>query len=140
MQNTEETKKKRFKWHQQEILIPGINDHHQVYGKFDASSGSSIPDKLTAVAYCDGDFSQIDVIKNSINLFVDNKVLANKQHASWSGVEQPADSTRVFKLIKTLLPEHTVKNVPAERCPMEALMIDAFKNKLDDLRLPSNKD
>jgi hypothetical protein len=39
---------KMFKWYQQEILIPGINDHCQVYGKFDASSGSSIPDKLTA--------------------------------------------------------------------------------------------
>jgi hypothetical protein len=94
---------------------------------------------LTAVAYCDGYISQIDEIKNSINLFVDNKVIANKQHASWSGVEQPADLARVFKLIKTLLPEHTVKNVPAERCPMKALMIDAFKNKLDDLCLPSNK-
>ncbi len=84
MQNTEGAKKKRFKWYQQEILIPGINNHRQVYGKFDASSGSSIPDKLTTVAYCDGDISQIDVINNSINLFVDNKDIANKQHASWS--------------------------------------------------------
>jgi hypothetical protein len=140
MQNTEGAKEKRFKWHQQEILIPGINDHRRVYGKFDASSGSSIPDKLTAVAYCDDDISQINVIKNSINLFIDKKVMANKQHASWSRVQQPADLARVFKLIKTLLPEHTVKNVPAERCPMNALMIDAFKNKLDNLRLPSNKD
>jgi hypothetical protein len=103
------------------------------------ASGSSIPDKLTAVAYCDGDISQINVIKNSIDLFVDNKVIANKQHASWSGVEQPADLARVFKLIKMLLPEHTVKNIPVERCPMKALMIDAFKNKLDDINLPSNK-
>jgi hypothetical protein len=94
---------------------------------------------LTAVAYCDGDISQINVIKNSINLFVDNKVITNKQHASWSGVEQPADLARVFKLIKALLPEHMVKNIPAERCQMKALMIDAFKNKLDDLCLPSNK-
>ncbi len=139
MQNTEGAKKKRFKWYQQEILIPGINDHRRVYGKFDASSGSSIPNKLTAVAYCDGDISQINVIKNSINLFVDNKVIANKQHASRSGVKQPADLARVFKLIKTLLPEHTVKNIPAERCPMKVLMIDAFKNKLDNLCLPSNK-
>ncbi len=94
---------------------------------------------MTAIAYCDGDISQINVIENSIDLFVDNKVIANKQHASWSGVEQPADLARAFKLIKSLLPEHTVKNTPAERCPMKALMIDAFKNKLDDLNLPSNK-
>jgi hypothetical protein len=139
MRNTEGAKKKRFKWYQQEILIPGINYHCQVYGKFDASSGSSIPNKLTAVAYCDGDISQINVIKNSIDLFVDNKVIANKQHASWSGVKQPVDLARVFKLIKMLLPEHTVKNIPVERCPMKALMIDAFRNKLDDINLPSNK-
>jgi hypothetical protein len=94
---------------------------------------------LTAVAYCDGDISQINVIKNSIDLFVDNKVIANKQHALRSGVEQPADLARVFKIIKTLLPEHTVKNIPAERCPMKAFMIDTFKNKLDDLHLQSNK-
>ncbi len=94
---------------------------------------------MTAVAYCDGNISQINVIKNSINLFVDNKVIANKQHASWSGVEQPADLARVFKLIKTLLPEHTVKNIPVERSPMKALMIDAFKNKLDNINLPFNK-
>ncbi len=95
---------------------------------------------MTAVAYWDGDISQINVIINSINLFIDNKVIANKQHASWSGIKQPEDLARVFKLIKTLLLEHTtVKNIPDERCPMMALMIDAFKNKLDDLCLPSNK-
>jgi hypothetical protein len=33
----------------------------------------SIPDKLSAVIYCDGDFSQIDAIKSSINLFTDCK-------------------------------------------------------------------
>ncbi len=94
---------------------------------------------MSTVAYCDGDISQINVIKNSNNLFIDNKVITNKQHASWSVVEQPADLARVFKIIKTLLPEHTVKNIPAERCPMKALMIDTFKNKLYVLRLPSNK-
>ncbi len=66
-------------------------------------------------------------------------MIAKKQHASWSGVEQPADLARVFKLINMLLPEHTVKNIRVERCLMKALMIDAFKNKLDDINLPSNK-
>ena len=74
---------------------------------------NSIPDKLTAVTYCDGYFSQIDAIKSSIDLFTDNKVIANKQHASWSGVKQPADLVRVFKLIKNMLPSHMVKNIPA---------------------------
>ena len=139
MRNTEGAEKKRFKWYQQEILLPGINDHRKRYAKFDASSGSPIPDKLTAVTYCDGDFSQVDAIKTSIDLFAENKVIANKQHASRSGVEQPADLARVFKLIKNLLPSHTVKNIPAERCPMKALMLDAFKEQLVYLNLASNK-
>ena len=92
-----------------------------------------IPDKLTAVSYCDGDISQMDAIKSGTDLFTDNKVIANKQHASRSGVEQPADLAKLFKLIKNMLPSYTAKNVPAERCPMKALMLDAFKEKLEDL-------
>ncbi len=82
---------------------------------------NSILDKLTAVTYCDGDFFQIDAIKSLIKLFTDNKVIANEQHTSWSGVKQPADLARVFKLIENMLPFHTVtvKTIPAERCPME---------------------
>jgi hypothetical protein len=138
MRNTEGAEKKRFRWYQQVILVPGINDHRKRFANFDASMGS-IPDKLTAVTYCDGDFSQIDAIKSSINLFTDNKVIANKQHASRSGVEQLADLAKVFKLIKSILPSHMVKNIPAERCPMKALMLNAFKEKLDDLTLAPNK-
>jgi hypothetical protein len=104
--------------------MPGFNDHQKRFAKFDGCTLNSIPDKLTAVTYCDGDFIQINAIKSLINLFTNNKVIANKQHASWSGVEQPADLARVFKLIKNMLPLHTVKNIPAERCPMKALMLD----------------
>jgi hypothetical protein len=121
------------------VAAPGINDHRKWFTKFDGCTLNSIPDKLTAVTYCDGDFSQIDAIKSSIELFIDNKMIANKQHASWSGVEQPADLARVFKLIKNMLPLHTVKNIPAERCPMKALMLDAFKEKLEHLNLAPNR-
>jgi hypothetical protein len=121
------------------ILLPGINDHHKRYANFDDSSMCSIPDKVTAVTYCDGNFSQSDAMKTSIDLFVNNKVIANKQHASWLGVEQPADLAKVFKLIKHLLPSHMVKNIPAERCPMKALKLDAFKDNLEYLNLASNK-
>ncbi len=137
--NTKGAEKKRLKWYQQEIRLPRINDHCKQYAKFDASSGSPSPDKLTAVTYCDGDFTQVDAIKTSINIFAENRVIAKKQHASRSGVEQPADLARVFKLIKNLLPSHTVKNIPAERCPMKALMLDAFKEQLAYLNLASNK-
>jgi hypothetical protein len=101
---------------------------------------SSIPDKLNAVSYCDGDFSQIDVIKSSIDLFVDNKVIANKQHASWLAVEQAADVGKPFKLIKSMLPSYSVQHIPADRCPMKALMIHAFKEQLNnDLNHAANK-
>ena len=139
VRNTEGAEKKRLRRYQQEILLLGISDHHKQYAKFDASSGSPIPNKLTAITYCDGDLSQVDTIKTSIDLLVDNKVIANKQHASRLGVEQPADFAKVFKLIKNLLPSHTVKNIPAERCRMKAFMLDAFKEKLEYLNLPSNK-
>jgi hypothetical protein len=72
MRNTEGAKKKSFRWYQQKILLPGINNHRKQYAKFDASSGSPIPNKLTAITYCDGDLSQVDAIKTSIDLFVDN--------------------------------------------------------------------
>ena len=139
MWNTKGTEKMGLRWYQQEILIPGINDHLKKFAKFDGSTLTSIPDKLTAMTYCDGDFSQIDAIKSSIDLFTDNKVIVNKQHASWSGVKQPADLAKVFKLIKNMLPSYTVQNIPAERCPMKALMLDTFKEKLVDLNLAPNK-
>jgi hypothetical protein len=36
-------------------------------------------------------------------------------------------------------PLHMVKNIPAERCPMKGLMLDAFTEKLDHLNLAPNK-
>jgi hypothetical protein len=106
MRNNKGAEKKRFRWYQQKILLPGINDYRKWFAKFGAFTMSSIPDKLTAVTYCDGDFSQIDAIESSINVFVENKVIANKQHASWSAVKQPADLTKVFMLIKLMLPSY----------------------------------
>ena len=56
---------------------------------------------MTAVTYGDGDFSQGDAIKSSTDLYVKNKVIANKQHASRSAVEQePADLANVFLFIR----------------------------------------
>lgn len=44
---------KRFRWYQDNILIPGIKAHRLKYGNFDSDSGAAIPDHLTAVSYCD---------------------------------------------------------------------------------------
>ncbi len=140
VRNTKGAEKKRFIWYQQEILMPGINDHWKRFANFDASTTSSMPDKLTAMTYCDGDFSQIDAIKSSIDLFVNNKVIANKQHASRLAIEQAANVGKPFKLIKSMLPSYSVQHILADRCPMKALMIHAFKEQLNnDLNLTANK-
>ncbi len=99
MRNTKGAKKKRFLWYQQNIPFPGINNNCKRFANFDASAISSIPDKLTAVSYCNGDFKQIDAIKLSTDLFVDNKVIANKQHTSWPAVEQVANVASLSNLL-----------------------------------------
>jgi hypothetical protein len=39
-----------------------------------------------------------------------------------------------------MLPSYSVQHIPADRCPMKALMIHAFKEQLnDDLNLAANK-
>ncbi len=99
MRNTEGAKKTCFRYYQEHILIPEINLQRKNYCIFDIAAGTIIPDSVTAVAWCDGDMSQIDAIKHSVDLYVTNKIIANKQNAAWSGVEQPADLARVFKSI-----------------------------------------
>jgi hypothetical protein len=81
MCNTKGAKKKRFRWYQQGILMPGITNHWKRFAKYDGCTLNSIPDKLTAVTYCDGDFGQINAIKSLIKLFTNNKVIDNTQHA-----------------------------------------------------------
>jgi hypothetical protein len=41
MQNTKGAEKKRFRWYQQDILMPGINNHRKRFAKFDASLKTS---------------------------------------------------------------------------------------------------
>jgi hypothetical protein len=76
---------------------------------------------------------------NHQSIFVDNKV-ANKQHASRLAVEQPTDLVKAFLLIKAIISSYLVKNILADKCQIKVLMIDAFKEQLnDDLIPPPNK-
>lgn len=61
---------------------------------------------LNAVTYwyCDGDFSQADLIKSLMDLIVNIKVISNKRMA----VKHPADLAKVFLLIKAMLPAYLV--------------------------------
>ncbi len=82
MCNTEGAEKAWFKYYQEKILIHEINLQRKRYCSFDIATGTSIPDKATAVAWCVGDISQIDAIKRSVELYVENKIIANKQNAA----------------------------------------------------------
>jgi hypothetical protein len=64
-----------------------------------------IPDANGAVSWCDGDLSQIATIvtEESLEIYCKHKICANKQNAARSAAEQPADLTRVFKLMHRLI-------------------------------------
>ena len=141
MRNTEGAEKARFKYYHEKILIHGINLQRKKFCNFDIAAGSSIPNKATAVAWwCDGDLSQIDAIKRSVEMYAENKIIANKQNAARSGVEQPADLTPVFKIIKKIQHTHTVRDLPVDRCPMKRLISDMFHSEdMSFLSLKSTK-
>ncbi len=82
----------------------------------------------------------------SAELFTENKIIANKQNAARSGVEQPADIMPVFRIIKKIQPTHTVRDIPVHRCPVKRLISDMFHsenmsflslNSLTTIRVPA---
>ncbi len=77
MCNTERAEKAWFKYYQEKVPIHGINLQRKRHCNFDIADGASIPDKTTAVAWCDGDLSHLDAIKRSVEMYVENKIIAN---------------------------------------------------------------
>ena len=77
MRNTEGAEKAWFKDYQEKILIHRNNLQWKRYCNFDIAAGTSIPNKATAVAWCDEDLSQIDAIKQSVEMYAENKILVN---------------------------------------------------------------
>ena len=130
MTNAPGAKKKRFRWYQDNILIPGVNAHRLKFDDFDAEFGASIPVEETAVCWCDGDIPQLSAITDSLELFAENRIIANKQHASASGAEQPADLAKVFKLLRVLLPHYTCAHLSVDECPIKKLVLEAFEDDI----------
>ena len=102
---------KRFEFYQSNVLLPFINSLRKEYSNFDISDGISIPDELTAAAWCDGDLPQVHAILGNHSLFTEMKVVANKQNAARTGVEQPADLAKVFVIFKQQNKTHTVTDI-----------------------------
>ena len=83
--------------------------------------------------------SQIHAITKGTEELSKHKIVANKQHAARSAVEQPPDLSKVFMLIKKELPHYSVTNLSANMCPMKKLLTESFDSVLKCVNLPSGK-
>ena len=120
--------KERFEFYQKNVLLQFINSLHLEYADFDVSDGTSILNKLTAVAWCDGDLLQVNAIINDHGLFTDMKVIANTKNAARSGVELSTDIAKVFVIFKQHKETHTVSNVDPFRHLMKRRVTKAFES------------
>ena len=74
-------------------------------------------------------------------MYQDNRIVGNKQNNARSGVEQPADLTKTFKILKRIQSEYTVSNVPVKCHPLKRIIVEEFNKlcRVGQLRLASNK-
>ena len=119
--------------------MPFINDVRKNMHDFDVEAGASIPEELTAVSWCDSDMSQVASIAKDHALLTENKIIANKQNAARTGVEQAADLAKVFPAFHNGSDTMTLAYVDATRHPMKKLITKLFREKLKDLNLPERK-
>ena len=87
--------------------------------------------------WCDGDLAQIDnvVSDESLSMYRDNMIIACKQNAARSGVEQTADLTKFYKLMHKLQRYVTVSDVPINNHPLKNRISKSFKNLQEEGRL-----
>jgi hypothetical protein len=138
--NAPGAKKKIFRWYQDTIMIPEVNAHGLNFDDLNAKFGASIPVEETSVCWCDSDTPQLSTLINSLELFADNWVIMNKQQASASGEEQPADLTKVFKLLRLMLPHYTCAHLIGNKCPLKKLVLEVLEdNILYRLKLSTTK-
>ena len=93
---------RRYKIYRDEIFLQFIKRSREEFSEW--RDGMPVPDHLTAVSCCDGDLAQISNImrEESIELYKENKIIANKQNPARSGTEQAADLTKAFKIMHIL--------------------------------------
>mmetsp|Transcript_22807 Transcript_22807/g.34556 ORF Transcript_22807/g.34556 Transcript_22807/m.34556 type:complete len:638 (+) Transcript_22807:612-2525(+) len=121
----------RYEYYQREVLIPFINGVRKELDDFDASAGTSIPKKLTAVSWCDGDLAQIATIVSDIERLTENLILALKQNAARSAAEQAADLARVFNNLKALIEKYSGDDSAGTK--MMKKRIEAAMKTLEDI-------
>ena len=119
MINDDDADKERYKYYRDEILIPFIQSTRNKYDGFFNEYNLPIPEDLTAASWCDGDIAQVASIVDDLEIFNKNKIIANKHSASRTGVEQAADTSKVFHMLENLEDTYTVSDLTVDRCPMK---------------------
>ena len=125
----------RYRHYRDNVLIPFINQSHVDYTGW--REGTEIPQKLKAVSWCDGDLAQIEniVSKESLKKYKDNLIIANKKNAACSGLEQAADLTRTFKIMKKLQSTTSTSDISLINNPLKRILVEKFKQLEASYRL-----
>ena len=116
----------RYNYYRDKVFLPFVNNMRLKYDGFDSNSGTVIPENLTVASWCDGDLGQIASIVNDFGTYNRNRIIANKQNAARSGMEQPADVCKVFPIIKKLQKKYTVKHFEDDIHPMKRSVKSSF--------------
>ena len=105
----------RYEIYKEEVFLPFVKNTRIEYGCW--IEGSPIAEDLKTVSWSDGDAKQVETIvsENSIDIYKENMIVANKQNAARSGTEQAADLTKTFKIMNLLQNKVTVSNIPCDR-------------------------
>ena len=128
--------KERYSFYRDQVLLPFIENSRKEFST-NYEKGTKVPRHLKAVSWCDGDLAQIDniVSRESISLYRENMIIACKQNAARSGVEQAADLTKVFKLMHRFQKTVPVSNIPVENHPLKNWVSKSFKNLQEEGKL-----
>ena len=139
--NDESVDKQRYKYYRDNVLLPFIKKSRQEYDGCNENECGLIPRDLTAVSWCDGDLAQIGSIVNDLSLFDENRIIGNKQNNARSGVEQPADLSKSFKILKRMQQEHTVSHLSVSSHPLKRIIVEEFERltRSGELRFATNK-
>ena len=104
----------------------------------DVSTSSEIAPEDTVVVSCDGDIPQLKAMLEDLEVYEENGIIFNKLNAAASAVEQAADRSPIFKIMKNELPKHTVDE--SRTSPMKTKVEKAFKSdRLAGLKLSHTK-
>lgn len=107
-----ETDKVRFRAYRERVFLPFIEEIRAEDGW---TKGEPVDEEMRVVSWRDGDIAQVATIveDNTMELYKEMKICANKQSAARSATEQATDLAKVFKGQHAVQKKSTMENVDA---------------------------